>query len=90
MRRSPFPHQDESLQDDEAENVEDHANVGKTYKVDELDEPIRATLQTTKFEVLLMVLNFSFRHGLTAVARNDLCKLINEVLGTECIPDSDY
>ncbi|CAA3032909.1 Hypothetical predicted protein [Olea europaea subsp. europaea] len=44
-------------------------NVEEPRKIDSLDEPILNTLPITKFEAMLMIKTYSFRHGLTAVAR---------------------
>ncbi|CAL1295766.1 unnamed protein product [Larinioides sclopetarius] len=46
--------------------------------------------ETTRFEALLMILHYSFRHGLSNSAIIDLISLINKIAGTEVLPPSMY
>lgn len=78
-----------SSSDDESDEDYPHRNVGPR-KVDELENELYPGLNCTKFECLLMVLNFSFRHGLTQEATKDLCKMINTIFCGQYIPHSKY
>ncbi|KAE8745125.1 hypothetical protein FOCC_FOCC008190 [Frankliniella occidentalis] len=66
----------------------------KNIEIDEnLVQNVTENLGTTKFEVLLMVLSFALRHGLTSVAITDLLKMINVILGSNndgILPTSRY
>lgn len=59
------------------------------YKEDRLND-LLPNLKISIFEVMMMVQTFSLRHNLTMVAREDLIKLINTVLGKDIIPESKF
>jgi hypothetical protein len=59
-------------------------------RIEYLEGDILPNVRRTKFETLLLILNFSMRHGLSAVAVEDLCNMINVILGANVIPASRH
>lgn len=59
-------------------------------KLEGLEEEILFNTRQTKFDVMLMIWSFSFRHNLTAIATEDLCKLVNSLVGNEYILTTKY
>lgn len=52
--------------------------------------PFCGEISTTKFEVMLMVLNYTLRHGITDVALQDLLKLINSIFQKKIFIETEY
>lgn len=78
----PGEHDDEL--DDEALTVGDK-NIERN---DNLEQRLTPQLQRTKFETLLMVLNFAIRHSLTSVAIEDLLSMLNIITGSNLLSTS--
>lgn len=82
-------HDSESSSSSENESG-DEDYYGGPQKEEALEEALYPGLNCSKFECLLMILNFSFRHGLTQEATKDLCKMINKIFCGKYIPHSKY
>lgn len=59
-------------------------------RIEYLEGEILPNMRRTKFETLLLILNFSMRHGLSAVAVEDLCSMVNVILGANVIPSTRH
>ncbi|KAK3925612.1 Bifunctional protein Aas [Frankliniella fusca] len=77
------------VESSDEENDDAGVQDGAPRKREELEDFIPG-INCTKFECLLMIMNFSIRHGLTQVATQDLCKLINAIVGFQTLPHSKY
>ncbi|KYQ53908.1 hypothetical protein ALC60_07166 [Trachymyrmex zeteki] len=68
-------------------NEEEAMEINETvhHKIrPDLNMPLCDEVSTTKFEVLLMILHFMLRHGITDVAIKDFLKLINSIFKYGC------
>lgn len=66
---------------------------------DQTDEPnfdfygfsrVHENIDCTKKDALHMIYAYFVRHNLSWTALEDLCRLINNIIGTDCIPSSKY
>lgn len=78
---------DDISSDDDSDPVE-NAKEKNTFDNTTLDDSINS--EATRFEALLMVLHYSFRHGLSNSALIDLLSLMNQITGVEVLPPSMY
>lgn len=57
---------------------------------EELDKPLAANLEVSKFETMLMIFHMALRHGMTWVFLEDMLKFVNKLVGGDAIPSSKY
>lgn len=79
----------EAEDSDDSEMDDDDFDAGPE-RVPNLQDPLFPGGDCSKFECLLMILSFSLRHGLTQVATQDLCSLINRIVGGDYLPSSKH
>lgn len=74
-------------------NEEEAMEINETvhHKIrPDLNMPLCDEVSTTKFEVLLMILHFMLRHGITDVAIKDFLKLINSIFKDKKVVETEY
>lgn len=69
--------------------ADDDFDSGPT-RLPNLEDPLFPGGNCSKFECLLLILSFSLRHGLTQVATQDLCSMINCIVGGDYLPSSKH
>jgi len=74
----------------ESETPPHEIKLGNFVKLNDkykLEKSLNSFVETTKFECLFMLLNFSMQEGLSYNGTARLLKLINNIFGTDVIPD---
>ncbi|XP_033126933.1 uncharacterized protein LOC117124703 isoform X2 [Anneissia japonica] len=81
---------DSTEEDDPEDSSDDQDELGTFVVDDSLNEKLCVGVDTTRAEVLLMVMTFVMRHCLSSVALVDLLKLINEIFGKAVLLSSKF